>query len=148
MLYYEIYDLFIFTIMNFLTDEVKKLLYDKMLTLLQSGSSSQTVKTTRHVKIKRDANDEIIERESNYKEEKTTRLNDCPNFVLQFLMQQLNTEQAIKHLSGLGFVILDPTIKQEVGNEKQGLTQETIDKIYSNFLGVDVEKIQELEINE
>jgi len=128
-----------------ITEYHKQLFLNRVIQLLEQGHQSTTVTNTkRSMKTKTDADDVVIEKIAEYTENTQVKLSPVPNWVYDFVLKQINKESAIALLEGEGFVVLDPTIKVESeADEKVGMSDATYLSCYSDFLGVNVDKILE-----
>ena len=133
-----------------ITNELKQLFIERVTQLLEQGHQSTTVTNTkRSVKTKTNADDDVIEKITEYTENTQVKLSPVPNWVYDFVLSQMNKESAIALLEGEGFVVLDPTIKTEsTEDEKVGMSDATYLSCYADFLGVDVTKILEAQETE
>jgi hypothetical protein len=128
--------------------ETRELFLDKVKQLLMNGESIQTHKTVRGKKTVTGTSfngDPIEQVTDTVQTTRETKLMPTPAWVYELITKSLSVENAISLLESQGYVVVDPTIKpSEDEKESGGMTEETRDLCYSEFLGIKLEKVQEL----
>jgi hypothetical protein len=120
--------------------EVEELFLKKVRELLIEGKTRKTVKsksTRKYIySITSDGNFEMTGKEVTFNNEKIDFFDGIPEKILDLVYQSLSTENSIKHLENLGYVVIDPTLVNSGDDSNQGLSETTINLIKSKILGI------------
>jgi hypothetical protein len=129
-----------------ISPEVEELFNEKIKQYLQQGKTTTTVqkKTSRKVKyVNTDALDGQVnyiplEKTNEYTENTNITHHGVPDYIMQLVANSLSVEKAIEFLQTKGFIVLDPTIKEDKDSDNQGgISDQTVETIKKKILGID-----------
>jgi HD superfamily phosphohydrolase YqeK len=116
------------------TEDLLYFIKERVEKLLIHGRTTQ--KTTSKVISKYEVNDEeeriLVGIETHTTTE--TIMDDTPDFILKHILDSLNFEVAYKLLKSKGYMVIDPTVKEETSNQISGVSEKTLLQIKKQLL--------------
>lgn len=125
-----------------ISKEIEELFLENIKTLLVEGKKRKVTKKRKTVKniydVSSDGNYDFVltGREITRTEDEIEYFDGVPDKILDLVYQSLSTENSIKHLENLGYVVVDPTLVNSEDDTNQGLSENTINLIKSKILGI------------
>jgi hypothetical protein len=116
-----------------ITDDLVYFIKERVEKLLIHGRTTQ--KTTSKIISKYEVNEEeriLVGIETHTTTE--TIMDDTPDFILKHILDSLNFEVAYKLLKSKGYLITDPTVKEESTNKVNGVSDKTLLQIKKQLL--------------
>lgn len=120
--------------------ETEEVFLAKILDLLINGKTRKTTKRRTNKKLVYGVNDYgdyfITGKEVTFTTDETIFEDGVPDKILDLVYQSLSTENSIKHLETLGYLVVDPSMVNTEDTTNQGLSESTINLIKSKILGI------------
>jgi hypothetical protein len=119
--------------------DIEDIFLSQLKTVLANGKirTSKKTKTTKKLiySVNKDGDFVVSGKEITFQEE-TADFNDgVSDVVLRLIFESISTENAIKKLEALGYLVIDPT--QTKSDSSLGLSDTTVNIIKSKILGID-----------
>jgi hypothetical protein len=119
--------------------DIEDIFLSQLKNVLANGKirTSKKTKTTKKLiySVNKDGDFVVSGKEITFQEE-TADFNDgVSDVVLRLIFESISTENAIKKLEALGYLVIDPT--QTKSDSSLGLSDTTVNIIKSKILGID-----------
>jgi hypothetical protein len=119
--------------------DIEDIFLSQLKNVLANGKirTSKKTKTTRKLlySVNKDGDFVVSGKEITFQEE-TADFNDgVSDVVLRLIFESISTENAIKKLEALGYLVIDPT--QTKSDSSLGLSDTTVNIIKNKILGID-----------
>jgi hypothetical protein len=125
--------------------DVEELYLDKIRQFLERGKTVTTVVKSNRRKVKyinTGIQDHLIdyhplEKDVDYSEKTTIQHLPTPDHVLELVGNSLSEDAAIEYLTNKGYLVIDPTIVKEKEGVNKGISEETVQEIRRQLLGIE-----------